>query len=282
MPMKSQTQRSLLTSFLVSIAACGALGVYCLLLGNLGQTEGKILGSTALIGAASILGLVDVMAWEHRKWHPLGMLGVFAAALALLLTLVMIWSRDLGLGYLENTEAFWKLVGIAWVLAVSLPHISLLSFARLHRGYLWAQRWTILFIAMLAGTISFLILAEPRYPDQDLYMRLVGIFAIADVCGTIAMPILHRVSSIRTREAVRTVELKVTLTCPRCELAQTLAVGRSSCAGCGLRFAIEIEEDLCENCGYPLYRLESAACPECGTPIARPTSAGNLPESPHA
>jgi len=267
--MKSQTQRILLFSFLTSIATCGALGVYCLLTGNVGPVEARILGSIALIGAASILGLVGVMAWEHRKWHPLGMLGVCAAALALLLTLVLIWSRDLGLGYLGNKVAFWKPVGIACVLAVTFPHICLLSFARLHRGYLWVRRWTILIIVVLAGTVSSLIIAEPRYPNQELYMRLIGIFAIADVCGTIAMPILHRVSLIHTREAVRTVELQLTLTCPRCELAQTLAVGRSSCARCGLRFAIEIEEDLCEKCGYPLYRLDSAACPECGTPIRR-------------
>ncbi|MDO8631856.1 MAG: hypothetical protein Q7R41_15320 [Phycisphaerales bacterium] len=277
--MKSQTQRTLLFSFLTSIAACGALGVYCLLLGNLGQTEAKILGSTALIGAASILGLVGVMAWEHRKWHPLGILGVYAAALALLLTLVLIWSRDLGLGYLEDTEEYWKLVGIAWVLAVAFPHTALLSFARLHRSYLWIRRATIVAIVLLAALVCFVIMAEA---DDEPLIRMIGIIAIADVCGTIAMPILHRVSSIRTREAVRTVELKVTLTCPRCELSQTLAVGRSSCTGCGLRFAIEIEEDVCENCGYPLYRLESAACPECGTPIVRPAPTKNASESTHA
>ena len=269
MAMKSQTQRTLLFSFLASIAACGAMGTYCLLLGNIGQMEAKILGSTALIGAASILGLVGVLSWEQRRWHPLGMLGVFAAASALLLTMILIWSDELGLGRQVNSAEVWKLAAIAWVMAVALPHVSLLSFARLNRGYLWARRWTIVAIVALAVTVLLLILVEPRYPDEDLYMRLIGIFAIADVCGTLAMPILHRVSAIRSREAVRTVELKLSLICPRCELTQTLAVGRSSCTQCGLRFAIEIEEDQCQKCGYPLYRLESAACPECGTPIAR-------------
>jgi rRNA maturation protein Nop10 len=278
--MKSQSQRTLLFSFLASIATCGALGVYCLLLGNLGQTEAKILGSTALIGAASILGLVGVMSWEHRRWHPLGLIGVCLAAFALASTLIMIWSRDLGLPFLENTEEFWKLVGIAWVLAIACPHISLLSFARLHAHYLWIRRATIIAITLLAGLVILFIITEGD--GGELLIRLIGILAIADVCGTLAMPILHRVSSIRTREAVRTVELRVTLTCPRCDLAQTLAVGRSSCTGCGLRFAIEIEEDLCEKCGYPLYRLESAVCPECGTSIARPAPTKNSSESTHA
>ncbi len=269
MAMKSQTQRTLLISFLASIATCGALGVYCLLSGSVGRLEGKILGSTALIGAASILGLVGVWSWEQRRRHPLGMLGVFAGAFALLLTLALIWSRDLGMGRLDNSEEVWKLAAVAWVMAVALPHVALLSFARLNRSYRWARRWTIFAVVALASTISFLILVEPGYPDEELYVRVIGILAIADVCGTLAMPILHRVSAIRTREAVRTVELKLTLTCPRCDLTQTLVVGRSACAQCGLRFAIEIDEDLCEKCGYPLYRLESAACPECGTPSSR-------------
>ncbi len=266
--MKTQTQRSLLLCFLISIAACGAVGIYCLVQGDIGSLEGRILGSTALIGAASILGLIDMVAWEQRRWHPLGMCGVFAAAIALLLALMVIWSRTIGLPFNAESKEFVKCVGIAWVLAVAIPHISLLSFARLNRSYGWARRWTIVAIAALAGIIALLILNEPGYWEQDLYMRLVGILAIADVCGTIAMPILHRVSTIRSGEAVRTVELKLSITCPRCELTQSLSVGRSSCAQCGLRFVIDIEEENCEKCGYPLYKLESAACPECGTPIA--------------
>jgi len=265
MAMKSQTQRTLLFSFLASIAACGVLGVYCLLQGNLGPIEGRILGSTALVGATSIIGLVGVMAWEQRRWHPLGMLGVFFAAAALLLSLTLIWSRDLGLVSLERNEEFWKVIGISWVLGVALPHVCLLSFARLHAGYLWIRRATIMAIGLLAALVSFAIITE-GYGGDGL-IRLIGILSIADVCGTIAMPILHRVSSIRTREAVRTSELQLTLTCPRCETAQKLAVGRSACIKCALRFVIEIEENLCGKCGYPLYRLESAICPECGTPI---------------
>ncbi len=265
MAMKSQTQRTLLFSFLASIAACGVLGVYCLLQGNLGPTEGRILGSTALVGATSILGLVGVMAWEQRRWHPLGMVGVLVAAAALLLSLMLIWSQDLGLTSLGRNEDFHKVIGISWVFSVALPHVCLLSYARLHASYLWIRRVTIIAIGLLAALVCHAIITEGG--GGDMLFRLIGIFAIADVCGTIAMPILHRVSSIRTREAVRTSELQLTLTCPRCDTTQKLAVGRSACIKCSLRFAIEIEESLCEKCGYPLYRLESPNCPECGTPI---------------
>lgn len=265
MAMKSQTQRTFLFSFLASIASCGALGVFCLLQGNLGPIEARILGSTALVGAASILGLIGVMAWEQRRWHPLGMWGVYVAAIALLFSLVMIWSNQLGLPWLDQNETYWKLLGIAWVFSVTLPHVCLLSFARLHASYLRVRRITIIAIGLLAALVCYAIITEGR--GGDILFRLIGIFAIADVCGTIAMPILHRVSGIRTREAARTTELELTLTCPRCESTQKLGVGRSKCRTCGLKFVIDIEEQLCPHCGYALYKLESANCPECGQAV---------------
>lgn len=265
MAMKSQTQRTLLFSFLTSIATCGALGIYCLLVGNFGPIQARILGSTALIGGASILGLVGVMAWEQRKWHPLGMLGVFAAAIALLFALVMIWSKQLGLFWLDQNESYWKLLGIMWVLAVAFPHVCLLSFARLHASYLWIRRMTIVAIIFLATLVIYVILSNGY--GGELVARLIGVFGIADVCGTIAMPILHRVSAIRVRESYRTTELQLALTCPRCNTTQTLNVGHSKCAKCSLKFVIDIEEQLCPHCGYALYKLESANCPECGQPV---------------
>lgn len=278
MRMKSQTQRTLLFSFLGSIVACGLLGVYCLLQGNIGPVEGRILLSTGLVGIASILGLIGVMAWEQRRWHPLGMLGVIAAATALLLSLILVWSNQLGLRQLDQIERYWKVMwkvmGIAWVLAAALPHASLLAFARLHASLLWVRRMTIIALGFLAALISFAILSEGE--GGDMLFRLIGVFAIADVCGTIAMPILHRISSIHRREAVRTAELYLTMTCPRCELTQKLSTGRTACKQCGLRFLIEIEENLCEKCGYPLYKLESAACPECGTPILQSAASASV------
>ncbi|MBU0717421.1 MAG: hypothetical protein KJ749_04160 [Planctomycetes bacterium] len=108
-----------------------------------------------------------------------------------------------------------------------------------------------------------MIIAE----KDDDWGRAMGVLAILVVCGCIAVPILHRVSAIRIREETRTTELSLSLTCPRYGKPQKLPAGRSRCAECGLRFSIEIDEEQCSSCGYPLYRLTSSACPECGTPF---------------
>ena len=58
----------------------------------------------------------------------------------------------------------------------------------------------------------------------------------------------------------------LTLTCPRCEVEQTMRAGGGTCRGCRRPLLIEIEEPRCE-CGYLLFRLASPTCPECGRAV---------------
>lgn len=258
MAIRSQTQRALLFAFIASIAGCGLCGIYVLIVGNFGELEGKVLATTASVGAAAILALAAAIPWERRRWPPIGLLGLISVAVALTLMLILIWTDA------WSIHRYGETLLTACVLAVALPHIGLLSLARLASGFEWIRYGTIIAIAALGGLITFMIWLKS---SNDEMWRLVGVLAILDACGTIATPVLHRVSAIRLREGVQTVELMLSLTCPRCRAAQTLGVGRSRCGKCGLRFNIEIEEEHCRKCGYSLYQLTSAVCPECGTPI---------------
>ncbi len=260
--MQSQTQRTLLLGFIASIATCGAMGIYCLLIGSFGRLEAQILGSVAAVGAASILCLSAAVAWERHRWHPIGPVAALAVAVALALVLVGIWGES------SLQEEYYRWMGSGCVIGVSLTHIALLSLARLRRGYEWVRYATLLAIAGLVGLIILAIWGTIFGSTSE---RTIGIVAIVDVCGTIAVPILHRISAIATREAIRTVELAITLTCPRCDTSQELPVGRSKCDTCGLKFVIDIEEEHCPNCGYALYKLTSSKCPECGTSVTRTT-----------
>ena len=91
---------------------------------------------------------------------------------------------------------------------------------------------------MLAAQICWSIVAEM---DNEFWYRLMGVVAILDVCGTIAVPVLHRISAIPagTGEMATT----VSLTCPKCGKLQRLPMGRSQCAHCGLRLRIEVDEE---------------------------------------
>ena len=124
--MKSQTQRSLLLAFVGSIACCGVVGIYCLLQGQMGSIQARILATTSVVGAVSLLSLASAIPWERRRWHPIGPLGVLGATLAGVLLIVFIWADD----YLWRSEAFMKSLGLACVAGVAFPHVGLLSNER--------------------------------------------------------------------------------------------------------------------------------------------------------
>lgn len=267
--MKTRSQRSLLLAFIISIASCGVIGIYCLLIGNMGNLEARILLTSTTVGGGSILGLVGAIPWERRRWHPLGPVSVLGTSVGVIFCLYAIWLDP------RYDSEFWKLMGTSCVVGVALPHIALLSLARLRRQYGWIRRMTIVAIIPFASGIIFMIVVEDSWLYGDTMWRAIGIFSIATACGTIAVPIMHRVSAIRVREDIKTTDLILSLTCPRCEKTQQLPAGRSRCEQCKLQFRIEIEEEQCVTCGYPLYRLTSAACPECGTPISQSAAKQN-------
>src|SRR5258706_12972615 len=133
MAIRSKTQRTFLLGFILSIVACGLVGIYCLATGTIGQLEGKILATTAAVGASSILALAAGVPWERRRWHPIGPLGLVAVVIAVTMSIVLIWSMS------WKNEAFIKGFGISIVLAVALPHIGLVGLARLRSQWVFIQ-----------------------------------------------------------------------------------------------------------------------------------------------
>jgi hypothetical protein len=90
-------------------------------------------------------------------------------------------------------------------------------------------------------------------------------------CLTFTLLILARMSrganiDLSEPEATAIETPQISLTCPRCQLAQQLPLGESHCGRCRLRFTIEVEEPRCTKCGFLLYKCTSENCPECGTP----------------
>ena len=259
--MTSHAQRSLLFAFIGSIICFALAGIYCLVIGRMGDLEGRILGTTATALVASILGLAAAVPWERRRWHPIGLVGLVVVTAATGLVIFAIWA-DMP----EDQWWYYQTMFSTCVLAVAIPHVGLLSLARLRKGFEWVRIATVVAVTLLAGQACLMIIWEA---DDEPLFRLLGVLAILDGVGTLAVPILHRVSNLGAREEIRTAALTIALTCPRCGKSQQLDIGRSKCSGCGLKIHIEIEEEHCRKCGYPLYKLESAVCPECGTPVYR-------------
>lgn len=258
--MSSRLQRTLLLGFVGSIVLCGLIGIYVIAFGSFGWFEARVLSSTVVIGAASVLAMGAAVVWESERRRWLGTGGVFATTLATMLLLATIWER---VGSLDS-ELTWRSVWALGVFAVACPLAGLLGLARLHRAYEGVRIAVFICIALLSALLLWLAI-DTSIPS-DLMIRAIAVLAILAVVGTIAVPILHRVSHIGRDEAVVTTALQLKIECPRCARSQVVPAGRSACA-CGLRFRIEIEEEHCSKCGYALYGISSGVCPECGTPV---------------
>ena len=99
-------------------------------------------------------------------------------------------------------------------------------------------------LSALAVQLTLTILFEP---NADLWMRMIGVLSILAVCGTITVPILHRISAIPREGEERAVGDRLILICPRCSKQLEQPLGHSTCGGCGLGFQIEIEAEVSEN-----------------------------------
>ncbi|MBX3396305.1 MAG: hypothetical protein KF841_13155 [Phycisphaerae bacterium] len=268
MAVSNLSIRRFLLCFIGSICVCALIGIYIIATGNMGRIEGQILGTTATFAGTALLALFSAVPSARRLWHPIGPAGIAFVPIPFLMTSYYIWRSSI-LGRptydAEFEEWYPKYLALAWIVGVTLPIVGLHSLARLKPGYAWARAATIGIGLMLDAILLISIFGEIH---SDEIGRILAILCILTVCGCVAVPILHRVSAIPLAERVHTAKLELQLTCPRCSTAQTLAAGGARCCACGLKITVEIEEDTCRSCGYPLYKIDSAVCPECGTPIA--------------
>jgi len=214
------------------------------------------LAAVALAGATQDQG-------HNWRW-----VAAVAAALAWLVWLRMIWADITG-G--SHAVALSVLLGVACVVALA----NVLLLCPLTLGQEWLRAGTILTAAAEAGLIDLLVIRDVYFsvPLQfDLLGRLAAATGILTACGALAVLVLARINrrvDYEPRDELRA----IMLFCPRCRRKQEVAVGDSTCAGCGLRIFIRIEEPRCPMCDYLLYGLVSDRCPECGTPIvATPAS----------
>ena len=103
--------------------------------------------------------------------------------------------------------------------------------------------------------------------SDDYILRFAAATGIVAACGSLAMLVLVRFNRRVDVETFSTEVADVTLVCPRCSRKQAIPVGSSSCAACGLRFNLRVEEPRCPDCEYLLYGLTSNTCPECGATV---------------
>ena len=181
-------KRVFVTSLISSLSLSALVAIFVFLFGSFGETEVRLLITTLTIGGYSLTGLCSSVLYDKGKYTIFSLLGILVAVIGFLVTVGAIWEIvDLG--------NVWKGVFVFMTLSFSIAHSSLLLLAKsekvLVNSLLFA---TIVSIAVVAGMLINLIVGE--FSDiNEFYYRLLGVFAVLDVLGTIVVPILRRVKS---------------------------------------------------------------------------------------
>jgi hypothetical protein len=184
-------RRIAIIAIIVSLVLTATIGIIALLSGDFGETQTRILATTSLVAAFSILSLCH-LAVVGRAVRVVGFAGITVTAIALVLGLVLVWT-EWGTGVDLSEVVRW--LGITTVLAVSLAHANLLLLlsSRRHTVIRWGLWLTLVAIAIVAAMVLLPILTDGEIPGDengDWYWRVFGVVAILDVLGTIAVPVL--------------------------------------------------------------------------------------------
>lgn len=185
MDNSNDTKKLFLKTLIVSLSASGLLGIFIFLFGKFGETEGRLLLTTLSIGGCSLTGLCCSTIYPSEKYKIFSVIGIGTAGLCFIFTLFNIW------GDFKNLENTWQLLLSLIVLTTTFAHISLLLNIKivnqLVKNSLTA---TIVFIAIV--TFMLLTLIVSKFDNGEFFFRLLGVFAILDVVGTIVTPILNK------------------------------------------------------------------------------------------
>lgn len=183
-PVRKAIVRLTIGSF--SLAAL--LGIVALLGGDaFGQTQGRILMTTLLVGVVSI-AVLCYLATAGKPFQAVGVGGGLVVLVPLVTALLMIWG-DVQRG---PSETALRVFGVGAIVAATLAQASLLlALGEIARPL--ARRvlvGTLVLAALLAVLASALVTGYE--PDGDGFYRVLGVVAILDVLGTVVAAALMK------------------------------------------------------------------------------------------
>ncbi|MEO6412512.1 MAG: hypothetical protein ABIO48_07980 [Pedococcus sp.] len=180
-PSTAPVRRWIVRITIGSFSVAALMGIAALLAGgDFGETEGRILLTTLLVGVVSI-AVLCYLTTAGRRAQPVGVVGGITVLVPLVTGLLLIWvdSND------GSNESLVKTFAIGGIVAATIAQVCLL-LAPGERANLLARRLllgTIGVAALLAVMTSLLVLGV--HPGDDGFYRAVGVVAILDVLGTV-------------------------------------------------------------------------------------------------
>jgi len=192
---------------LLTVAAALAIGI--LLFGDFGETEGRVLATTALLAAYGLLALPAAILRDRRRRPALAFAVAALVVGAASLMITMVWTGEPPevLGKAGATVNAW-LVAFVQIAALDLRRRE--QDPRFVRSLLAASS---ALVVVLAGMVTTLVWAEF---DSERYGRIFGALLVLNVLLVALQPVLARARPSGTVHRLRmglasgnAVELKV-------------------------------------------------------------------------
>ena len=172
-----------LISLIIALVGCALVGIYIFLFGDWDETEEKVFWTTTLVAFYSLLGFCCSFQQNRKNFKWLSIVGILFSLIALFLSIYAIWGIDMG-------KFFWKVTGISTITAFSIAHVSLILLIKpKSKAAKYTLITTIVFIIIVTGLLINAVICDFDLADRCL--RILGVFVILDVLGTITTPIMN-------------------------------------------------------------------------------------------
>lgn len=194
-------RRIFLVVLIASVGVSALIGIGVMIFGNFGELETRILLTTLMITATSVLGLACGACIEAGKGRIIPVAGIVFALISAILWITMLWSP-----FDREAHYFPHFVMSATLLAFACSHVSLLSLARLDRRFAWSRIAVHAFVWSLTGLTLWVIWAHID-PSQTVLARIMGVLSIVIGALTVITPVFHYLSS--TERSVDAIDAEI-------------------------------------------------------------------------
>jgi hypothetical protein len=178
----TDARKLFLKGFLGFLILTAVIAIFSILTDTFGEVQAKILGTSSIISAASILSMACAAFLERKKIPWLGFSGIATAVAAAVVSIVMIWVE------IENREVMKVLMTLV-VAAVAFAHAFLLVLPTLDRNQEWVQKASSVTIATLASMLIVLIWGDF---GNEWYARTLAVLGILVGLVTLAVPLMMK------------------------------------------------------------------------------------------
>jgi hypothetical protein len=191
-------KRLLLPAVAGLLSASALLAIGILLAGRFGETEGRILTTTALLAAYGLVSLPSTMLLDQGRSARLALGALTLAAVSASLTLASIWTGN-------PPAALGKAVGTATVLALASAQNSALVARQSARDPLWVRRLFAASCALAAAVAAMVTVLLWVQIGGGSYVRLLASLAVLDLLAVALQPILARIRPLGAPHTIRIV-----------------------------------------------------------------------------